>query len=101
MSKDSPIPIHGDAVTFNLNIVLRDSIMHSQYFRELLNKRTFQEVPLSHADDGRGRLHGQARGALGAAGQLAALHDVLLSLPHAAYAAVGYPQLTQKTRWSA
>ncbi len=48
VSKDAPMPVHGDAVTFNLNIVLRDSIVHSQYFRELLNKRSFQEVAAAH-----------------------------------------------------
>lgn len=36
--------IHGDSVTYNMTTVLRDSILNSHYFRELLNLRFVEQV---------------------------------------------------------
>lgn len=44
VSKDAPMPIHGDSITFNMNTVLRDAVLGSQYFRELLNHRTIDAM---------------------------------------------------------
>lgn len=44
VSKDAPMPIHGDSVTYNMNKVLRDAVLASQYFRELLNIRSLDAL---------------------------------------------------------
>lgn len=44
VNSDAPMPIHGDSVTYNINTVLRDSVLGSHYFRELLNLRLIEQV---------------------------------------------------------
>ena len=44
MSKDAPIPVHGDGLTFNLDSKLRVAIMNSSYFQELMNMKSFDEL---------------------------------------------------------
>lgn len=39
-----PMPIHGDIVTFNMNGLLRDSILSSKHFRQLMNMSSFEEI---------------------------------------------------------